>query len=82
MKPVRKCHACPLNLNDHCWRYASPRDQWRNGRKCPGFDNVELHKECRREQRAPNILTRKQIRRELFRARNRVHSITRRNRGK
>jgi hypothetical protein len=82
MKPVRKCHSCPLNIGDHCWRYASPRSQWRNGKTCPGLDNTDLHKEFSREQRAPQILTRRQIRREMFRARNRVHSITRRTPGK
>jgi hypothetical protein len=82
MKPVRKCHACPLNLGDHCWSYNSPRSQWRNGRRCPGFDSEEMHRECLREQRAPHILTRRQIRREVFRARNRVHTISRRNPGR
>lgn len=82
MKPVRKCHACPLNLGDHCWTYKSPRAQWRDGKTCPGFYNTGLHEEYRREQRGPNILTRKEVRRELFRARNRAPFIAHRTPGK
>lgn len=63
-KPVRKCHACLLNLVDRCWRYASPRDQWRKGRTCPGFDNAALHAEFRAWQKRPTVKTRKELRRE------------------
>ena len=77
-KPVRKCHECPLNLEDHCWRYASPRDQWRGGRTCPGFDSADLHRQYQQEKKQAHILTRRELRREMFRARNRVHTISRR----
>ncbi|MCE9616624.1 MAG: hypothetical protein K8T26_20305 [Lentisphaerae bacterium] len=63
-KPVRKCHACPLNLGDRCWRYASPRDQWRSGRHCAGFSDEALHAEFRIWLKRPQVKTRKELRRE------------------
>lgn len=42
-KPVAKCHSCRLNLDDHCWIYENPREQWKKHRTCPGFENDELY---------------------------------------
>ncbi len=70
-KPVRKCHACPLNLGDRCWHFATPRDQWRAGRRCAGFDNATLQAEFRLWQKRPQVKTRKELRRENSGARKR-----------
>ena len=67
-KPVRRCHACPLNLGDHCWQYSCPRRQWARGR-CPGFEDPLLLRDFRAWQEAPRIKSRKQLRREAFRGR-------------
>ncbi len=63
-KPVRKCHACALNLGASCWEYASPRDQWRGGRRCAGHGNEALLAEYRQWQKGPTVKTRKELRRE------------------
>ena len=70
-KPVRKCHACLLNLGERCWAYASPRDQWRDGQRCPGVDDAELHAQFRTWLKRPQIKTRKELRQEHSRARKR-----------
>lgn len=48
-KPVRKCHRCGLNLRDHCGKFESPHDMWRQG-KCPGFQNEQMLREYLAEQ--------------------------------
>jgi hypothetical protein len=68
-KPVRKCHACPLNLGDHCWRYAYPRKQWRDGRQCPGRFNTALIETYRLWCKQPSVKSRRQLRQEAFRSR-------------
>lgn len=70
-KPVRSCHACLLNLGDHCWLYKYPRGQWRGGRTCPAAGDAAIHEEFRRWQKQPDVKTRKELRRELFRSRKR-----------
>ncbi len=67
-KPVRKCHACLLNLGDHCWLFPSPRAQWRHHRVCPGFENEVQYAAYRRAQKAPKVKSLKEIRQEAFRA--------------
>ncbi len=67
-KPVRKCHACLLNLGKRCWRYPNPREQWRHGKSCPGFENPVVYQEFRQWQKEPHVKTRKELRRALFRA--------------
>ncbi len=54
-KPVAKCHACELNLGDHCWIYEEPREQWRKHRQCPGFDNEELHQRFAAWRKEPTV---------------------------
>jgi hypothetical protein len=71
-KPVRKCHTCLLNLDDHCWMYAYPRGQWRDGKTCPGFENEESYERFRRWQKGPRIKTGKELRREFFRGKRKV----------
>ncbi len=66
-KPVRKCHSCVLNIDDHCWIYRYPRGQWRHGKYCRAFGNEALHEEFRVWQKQPNVKTRKELRREFFR---------------
>ena len=68
-KPVRKCHACLLNLGDSCWKYKSPRDQWRGGKTCPGFGNEALYLEFHAWQKQPTVKSGKEIRRDVFRGR-------------
>ena len=66
-KPVRKCHACLLNLGDRCWIYRYPRGQWRSGRRCGAFDDAALHARFRAWQKEPTVKTRRQLRQEFFR---------------
>ena len=37
-KPVRNCHGCGLNFEDHCGIYETPHEMWHH-RKCPGYLN-------------------------------------------
>jgi hypothetical protein len=67
-KPVRKCHACLLNLGDHCWVYACPRSRWRGGKRCAGFENEAMYRDFRAWQKEPTVKTRKELRRGFFRA--------------
>jgi hypothetical protein len=67
-KPVRKCHACPLNLGERCWHYAVPREQWRHGARCPGIDDAVLHAAFRQWLKRPQVKTRKELRQEQFTA--------------
>lgn len=68
-KPVRKCHACLLNLGDRCWLYRYPRGQWRPGHTCRAYDNEAVYAEFRRWRKRPTVKTRKELRQEVFRAR-------------
>ena len=71
-KPVRKCHACLLNQGDHCWLYRYPRGQWRGRKRCPAFDDAEVHRRFREWQKQPTVKSRKELRREFFRTRRRT----------
>ena len=66
-KPVRKCHSCLLNQGDHCWGYRHPRAQWRDQRRCPGFENEPAYCAFRLWQKQASVKTRKEIRQEVFR---------------
>jgi hypothetical protein len=68
-KPVRKCHACLLNLGDRCWLYRFPRGQWRDGRTCRTLGDEAVYEDFRRWQKRPTVKTRKELRQEVFRAR-------------
>lgn len=70
-KPVRKCHSCRLNLGDQCWVYKAPRGQWRDGRRCPGFENAVLYRQYAEWQKQPTVKSRKELRREFFRTKKR-----------
>lgn len=72
-KPVRKCHACLLNQGDHCWLYAAPRGQWRNGRNCKAYENEEVYRQFREWCKLPTVKTRRELRCEAFRSRKRVY---------
>jgi hypothetical protein len=72
-KPVRTCHSCLLNLGRHCWIYQYPRGQWRHGKTCPGFENDELYAAYRNWKKLPNVKTRRELRRDFFRTRRRLH---------
>ncbi|MDI6774156.1 MAG: hypothetical protein QME60_02000 [Verrucomicrobiota bacterium] len=67
-KPVRRCHACLLNLGDRCWLFPHPRGQWQRGRWCRGFGNEERYREFRDWQKEPTVKSRKELRRDFFRA--------------
>ncbi|MDA0576753.1 MAG: hypothetical protein O3B24_01490 [Verrucomicrobia bacterium] len=71
-KPVRKCHACLLNLGDRCWRYASPRSQWRERRQCLGFNNAVLYAAYRTWLKRAQVKSRKELRRDAVGARKRL----------
>jgi hypothetical protein len=70
-KPVRKCHACPLNLGDHCWAYDYPRGQWRGERRCPGQADAALQARYDEWLKEPRIKTGRELRRAAFRTRKR-----------
>ena len=70
-KPVRKCHACPINLGDRCWEYPCPHDQWRAGRHCPGLEDKALHQRYEESLKLPDVKTRRTLRRESVLARHR-----------
>lgn len=73
---MRKCHACLLNLRDHCWKFPYPRGQWR-GKTCPGMENEALYDEYRQWKKLPDVKTLRQIRRETFRGKpKRPHHAT------
>ena len=63
-KPVRKCHACPLNLGRTCWAFAVPREQWRRHAVCPGLHDTALHQLHRDAQKQASVLTGKDLRRQ------------------
>ncbi|MBA4386623.1 MAG: hypothetical protein C0404_01510 [Verrucomicrobia bacterium] len=69
VKPVRKCHACPMNLGERCWLYVFPRGQWRPGRECRAVENTEIMREFEEWQKRPVVKTRQEIRRDFFRTR-------------
>ena len=48
-KPVRKCHACPLNLGDRCAVFPDPHQRWKAG-KCKGFKNDRLYQKYVEDQ--------------------------------
>ena len=66
-KPVRKCHACPLNLGAQCWVYQYPRGQWRQGHRCKAFSDTALHAEFLTWKKQPTVKTRRELRQEFFR---------------
>ena len=70
-KPVRRCHACRLNLGDSCWIYLYPRGQWGEYKRCPGLENEDLYEQYEEWLKAPSVKTRKELRREFFRTRKR-----------
>ncbi len=71
-KPVRKCHACPLNLGEYCWIYQYPRGQWRGEKHCAGYSDRGLHARFEEWCKEPSVKTRKELRREFFRTRRRT----------
>ena len=73
LKPVRKCYSCLLNLGSCCWIYRYPRGQWRDGRRCPGFENEELYAAYLAWQKMPTVKSRRELRREFFRTRRKFH---------
>ena len=81
-KPVRKCHACVLNLGDHCWLHPLPHEQWRNGKTCHAKEDEKIHREFKAWQKQPSVKTRSEIRRELFRARTEPHVARRQKKGR
>ena len=64
-KPVRRCHACPLNLGERCWGHANPRGQWRRKRGCPSFGNERILELYLLGKKQATVKTRRAIRREL-----------------
>jgi len=59
-----------MNLDDHCWLFASPRNQWRAGHVCPAFGNEAVLKEFGEWQKhQPPVKTRRELRRGVFRPR-------------
>ncbi len=66
-KPVRKCHSCMLNMDDHCWLYKSPRGQWHGRKKCRAFENETIYARFHEWQEQPHQVSHKDLRREFFR---------------
>ena len=64
-KPVRECHGCGLNLDDHCGVYAVPRETWKSHTLCPGYKNAEMLQAYLAEQARHPIDARKQKRIEV-----------------
>ncbi len=62
-KPVRQCHACLLNLGDHCWLYRYPRGRWRKGRRCGALGNQAVYAKFEEWRREPTVKTLKELRR-------------------
>ena len=54
-KPVGKCHSCRLNLDDHCWIYENPREQWQKHQVCPGFENDALYTQFEEWRQQPTV---------------------------
>jgi hypothetical protein len=75
-KPIRKCHACLLNLGDRCWLYRYPRGQWRGHRQCRAFENPETYNAYRAWLKQPTVMSRKELRRRFFRSRSRRRADT------
>ena len=73
-KPISKCYKCLLNLGKKCWKYDIPKEQWSGGKKCLGYNNPEFYEEYKKSLELPNVKTRKEIRREIFRS-NRTKSV-------
>ncbi len=65
-KPVRKCHACPLNMGDRCWGYSSPRTQWSHGRICPARYDETVHRLFALWQKQASVRSLREIRREFL----------------
>jgi len=74
-KPVRKCHACLLNLGDQCWLFEYPRGQWRGPRRCGALDDPAIHGRFRQWQKQPTVKSRKDLRRESFRGKPRRRRV-------
>lgn len=72
-KPVRKCHPCLLNMGSYCWLYQYPRGQWRDGKRCRGIENEDLHRQFEHWRKEPDVKTRHELRREFFRGRKRAN---------
>lgn len=54
-KPIGPCHSCRLNLHDHCWLHASPREQWQDHKRCPSFENEEAYREFEEWKKKPSV---------------------------
>jgi len=67
-KPVRKCHACGLNLGDHCGIYPDPKEMWHH-RSCPGYKNEDMLNQYKAEQAKHPPDHCKNIRRDVARQR-------------
>jgi len=65
-KPVRRCHACPLNRGDRCWGYANPRAQWRRRAGCPACADAAIHALYRHWLKQATVKTPHDIRRECI----------------
>ena len=62
-KPVRKCHACKLNLHDRCMVFANPREQWKRG-ACKAWDNEALCQKYLEDRMKHPVNAKKQERRD------------------
>ncbi len=65
-KPVRKCHACPLNIGDRCWGYSNPRAMWRRKRGCPAIGDAQLLELFLLWKKQASVKSRRDIRRECI----------------
>ena len=66
-KPVHDCHACLLNLGDHCWLFEYPRGQWRGRKRCRALEDPQVHREFRLWKKQPTVKSKKELRRAYFR---------------
>ena len=68
-KPIHACYTCRLNLGDHCWGHACPREQWDRRRVCPSFDNPSAYQLFVDWQKQATVKSRRELRQESFRRR-------------
>ncbi len=68
-KPIHACYTCRLNLGDHCWGYACPREQWDRRRVCPAFENAAAYSLFDDWKKQSSVRSCRELRQDAFRRR-------------